>query len=1120
MCQPVVFPARGISGAAVALTLFLCPIVAPAQDNAGADLFEKQIRPLFAQHCYVCHSAASQAAMSGLRLDAEEDFRKGGTRGSPVSPEEPGKSLLLRAVAHTDDKLRMPPTGKLSEAEIAVLTRWVQTGAPWGVAAEEASSSEGKFWAFTPPAEPALPKVRNEDWIRASLDRFILAALEEKGIEPAPPADKRTLIRRATFDLIGLPPTPEEIHAFLEDDRPEAFARVVDRLLSSPRYGERWGRHWLDVARYADSNGLDENLVYKNAYRYRDYVIAAFNKDKPYDQFVHEQLAGDLLPGPVDLQTEFERKTATGFLSLGAKMLAEDDPVKMQMDIIDEQLETTARAFMGLTIGCARCHDHKFDPIPTAEYYSMAGIFKSSKTMEDFDVVATWHEFVLAPADDRERLQAHLDKIEAKQDEIKAVTKPEDLKLVAEGRNKVGDYLLAATEALEYETIKLHAVLEESVEVPPNAVVRKAGGLDRGNVNRTLEKGKANIPEGKDETQDEDEDKAVSKDPYFAEYDLELEKAGDYQIDLLDSETGQGTADLYINGELMKTGLEPITNRAASPDAGGWSPLGVFRFRSGINTVRLEHASRFPYFEKLLVAPNPLPAGAPIPKTLDQLAREFDVNSSFLKQWVERLRRSKGAPASVFFGWHAFGTDQTLDEWASPAAELFRDFDPSNREELAARYGVLFRRAVDQWQELYPDGEVDFTKGERYKKGEDDRKLPDPGLEAIRKVLYEKYGPFRPPPDSKQYFPAEAQAQIARLEEERKALEDATPEHPRAMGVTEGEIADIPIHIRGSHWSLADKLEPRGFLRAVSHGDPPAVPETESGRLHLARWLTDEDHPLTSRVMVNRVWRWHFGRGIVPSTDNFGRLGDRPSNQPLLDWLAVRFIDSGWSIKNLHRLIMLSSSYRMSTAYDAKAAAVDPENTLLWRTNRRRLEAEAVRDAVMALSGGLDDSMGGSILSFKDREYVDNTLRQGKVGYDRTLRSVYMPVVRSSLYNVFQAFDFADPSVLNGNRHSTVVAPQALFMMNGSIVMEHTEKMAASLLARDDLDDAGRLGSAYEKIFARLPDQNEIDRALTFLHRIDTTLNGREPDAEERRLRSWQTLCQALVASSEFIYLD
>ena len=344
------------------------------------------------------------------------------------------------------------------------------SGHPSSTAAAELSPQ--KYWAFIPP-EPGAPHVQNADWVKSPIDAFVLAGLEAKKLKPAPPADKRALIRRATFDLTGLPPTPEEIHAFLDDEAPDAYAQVVDRLLASPRYGERWGRHWLDVARYADSNGLDENLVYRNAFRYRDYVIQAFNKDKPYDQFVREQLPATCCRPRQDLATTYERWTATGFLSLGAKMLAEDDPVKMEMDIVDEQLDTTSRAFMGLTVGCARCHDHKFDPIPQADYYSLAGIFKSSKTMENFKVVATWHEYVLAPPEDRERLKALLEKIEGEeQRELTALLRRENRKLSAEARQKLGAYLLAASDVLRYEQISLKPVLSAGKNAPPGAASR------------------------------------------------------------------------------------------------------------------------------------------------------------------------------------------------------------------------------------------------------------------------------------------------------------------------------------------------------------------------------------------------------------------------------------------------------------------------------------------------------------------------------------------------------------------------------------------------------------------------------------------------------------------------
>ena len=1092
------------------LPLFALACGAYAQPTDAAGIFEKQIRPLLIRRCQTCHSAAN-AAMGGLRLDSEEGLRKGGGRGMVVVAGRPDQSLLLRAVSYNDEGLRMPPTGKLSDAEIAALTQWVRMGARWGTAPETAGT--GTHWSFQPISEPPGLVVEDPGWGRSPMDRFVLAALEAKGLGPAPAADKRTLIRRATFDLTGLPPVPAEIRAFLADDSKEAFEKVIERLMASPRYGERWGRHWLDVARYADSNGLDENLVYKNAYRYRDYVIAAFNKDKPFDQFIHEQLAGDLLPASDDLQTMYERWTATGFLSLGAKMLAEDDPVKMRMDIIDEQLETTARAFMGLTLGCARCHDHKFDPISQADYYSMAGIFHSSKTMENFKVVAKWHEYVLASKEDRDRLKDHEEAIQAKTKQIAGITKAENAKLVDAGRQRTGAYLRAAGDALRYKRMNLEPMMPEANPAAADAaMVRPADAFARGNVRRELERGKKNIP-----ASDDDE---KTKGPYFAEYDVEITQAGDYQIDFQDQEKGRGTADLIINGVLVKTGLEPVRNRAASPEVGGWSVAGIFRLEAGRNVIRLEHGSQFPYFEKLLIAPSRLVPGADVPKTLDQLASKYDVNPGFLRQWVERLDRSKGAPNSVFFAWHAFESGETLDGWTSPAKAHFLEFPPARREDLAARYEELFRRSVRRWQALYPESDVDFEKRERYKKDGAERKLPDAGLEEFRKVLYEKFGPFRPPPDSKEYFPRPKQDELAAREKEKEALVDATPEFPRAMGVTEGaDIGDIPIHLRGSHWTLGETV-PRRFLGGITGSEQPAVLANASGRLQLAQWLTNRSHPLTSRVMANRIWRWHFGKGIVASTDNFGRLGDPPSNQPLLDWLALRFIDGGWSVKKMHRLIMLSSTYQMSTAANAKAAEIDPENRLHWRANRRRLEVEAIRDAIVAMARDLDFTMGGSMLTYKDREYVANTKKKGDIDYDRNLRAVYMPVVRSSMYDLFMAFDLPDSSTANGDRNSSVVAPQALFMMNGSILLKSTRKMAESLLATSGIDDGARVRLVYEKAFGRLPSRHETDRALTFVHRIGEALRNRAGDPGDRRLRAWQSFCKSVIASNEFIYLN
>ena len=771
--------------------------------SAAIDRFEKKVRPLLAARCWQCHGPEKRKG--GLRLDTAEAIGAGGDSGPAVVPGNPRESRLIAAIGYAGE-LKMPPKGKLSDAEVAELTEWVRAGAVWpGTDTPRSSSAtqpaggllfseeQKAFWAFQPPRDSVPPEVKATGWPTSPIDRFILKALEEKELAPAPSTDKRTLIRRATFDLTGLPPTPEEVDAFLYDQSAEAFATVVDRLLASPHYGERWARHWLDLARYADSNGMDENVAYANAFRYRDYVIRAFNADKPYDQFVMEQIAGDQFPPDADEALNYDHLTATGFLVIGPKMLAEDDPVKMEMDIIDEQVDTVGRVFMGLTLGCARCHDHKFDPIPTADYYALAGIFKSTKSMQNHKVVAMWNERALAPDEGRSRLEAH----------------------------------------------KKHVARLE-------AEIKKLAG----------------------------------------------------------KKTGSGQTE------------------------------AVRRLR-------------------------------------DELAE--------------------------------------LQKHAPPIAEV--------------------------------------------------------------------------------------------------------------MSVEDQAITNLRIHVRGNHLTLGEEV-PRSFPRIVAGENQPPLESSRSGRLELAAWLTGPSHPLTARVMVNRLWLWHFGEGLVGSPDNFGRLGEKPVNLDLLDWLSRRFVASGWSIKAMQRLIMLSSTYRMSTRFDPHAAQADPENRLHWRTSRRRLDAEAIRDAILAVSGELDLGMGGSVLTEKSHAYVNSTTKTGGAVYAVKRRSVYLPVIRSGLYDVFQAFDFADPSASNGKRIPTTVAPQALFMMNDQVVLKGSAAMAGRLLARPGLDDEGRARQAYLTAYGRPPTDKEFARACDYLRRFAATLESQGVGSEARPLRAWQALCQAIIAASEFIYLN
>ena len=810
--------------AIAALSLPIAPawsadeVVNPRENPTDEDIrfFETKIRPLFANHCNDCHGEDTQE--SDLRLDSLAAMLTGGKAGPAIVPGKPKGSLVATAVSYQDNDLKMPPDEKLSEQQIKDLTRWIEMGAPHPDSGKVSAArpqnqvdiEEGrKHWAFQPLVKPAVPATDTP--VQNPIDAFINARLAAQHLRPNTAADKRTLIRRATYDLTGLPPIPAEIDAFLADESEAAFTRVVDRLLESPHYGERWGRHWLDVARYADSNGLDENVAHGNAWRYRDYVVESLNNDKPYDEFVVEQLAGDLLDSGDDLSLRHERLIATGFLVLGPKVLAEVDKAKLEMDIVDEQLDTVGRSLMGLTLGCARCHSHKFDPIGHDDYYALAGIFKSTRTMETLKTIARWNEHSIARPEDTARLDEYTQRISNKKQQI--------------------------------------------------------------------------------ETQ------------------LALAK---------------------------------------------------------------------------------------------------------------------------------------------------RDLKP-------------------------PTGET-------------------------------------VPQDIEKQFPAETQAELQKLREELKQLEATPPDMPTAMGVAEGEIADTSIHLRGSHLTLGEVV-PRRFPRVLARDDQTDLPDDRSGRLEFARWLTDGNHPLTARVMVNRIWRWHFGRGLVDTVDNFGLQGSPPTHPQLLDWLAVQFMESGWSIKAMHRLIMSSDVYQRDSGFNADNVQIDSANRFYWRCNIRRLEAEAIRDAMLAVSGTLDLTTGGSLLTTKNREFLFNHTSQDKSSYaDIRRRSIYVPVIRNHLYDVFQLFDYTDASVLKGDRDTSTIAPQALFLMNSDLVTELTGSMADRLMSLETTRES-RINRLFLEAYGRPVTDEEAERASQFLVKFEKLVSQQAGQADVPTAEAWQALCQSIVLSSEFVYI-
>jgi len=720
---------------------------ATATADAGGQFFREQVEPILREHCYRCHSRSAEKQSGGLWLDSPEGLAVGGDSGAVVVPGHPEKSLLVRAVNYAD--LEMPPDGKLPAEKIAVLQQWIARGAVDPRVAQQVpggteDQATASLWSLEPVVRPRPPQVADAPWVHNAIDRFILRRLEEAEIEPVAPAGRTALLRRVYFDLIGLPPAPQDVERFLADESPAAFANLVDRLLASPQFGERWGRHWMDVVRYADSVGGGGNLVFDNAWRYRDEIIRAINEDRPYDRFLMQQIAGDLLPasGP---QERSRQIIATGFLAIGRKELPEYDKEKLKMDVVDEQIDTVGKALLGLSLGCARCHDHKFDPVSTTDYYALAGIFESTQTL---------------------------------------------------------------------------------------------GGR-------------------------------------------------------------------------------------------------------------------------------------------------------------------KGGPIST---------------WVR----------------------------VD---------------------------LPDKSGQAI-------------------------------------AVHDVN------------KSADARIRIRGDAHRRGDAV-PRGFVGAITDR-PVRLSNEQSGRLELARWIASADNPLTARVMVNRIWHWLFGRGLVATTDNFGVRGSRPTHPDLLDWLAAQFVEDGWSIKQTVRRIVLSRTYQLGSRPSAAAAAGDLGNRLCWQHRRRRLEAEVIRDAMLAISGRLDRQQYGKTLTFTGR--LDES-KEKKLDADPwRRRSVYLPRYREDKQiEVMEAFDAAHPALVTGTRTHTTVPAQALYLMNSPFVSDQALALAKRLL-RLPIDDQERIDRLYLEALSRPASDEErmADRKFlnSFVQLAGKGDDGSQPDDAAARRQAWAALCQTILASNEFLFVQ
>ena len=1028
--------------------------------DEGIEFFEKKIRPVLIEHCYKCHSAEAEEKrkLKGkLRLDLREAIRGRGESGVlSVVPGKPDESNLYRAITYLDPELVMPPKTRLAKGVVADFKRWIEMGAPdprdGRLAKAEAKridfAEARKFWAFRKPSEPVLPEVRAGAWPREDLDFFILAQLETNQLKPAPAAAKRTLIRRATYDLTGLPPTMEEIADFLADESPDAFRRVVDRLLASPHYGEKWGRHWLDVARYADSNGLDENLAYVNAFRYRNYVIDAFNEDKPYDQFVREQIAGDLLkPSGDEPETaRHARHIATGFLSVGAKMLAEDDGRKMEMDIIDEQLDTLGRAFMGMTLGCARCHDHKFDPIPTSDYYALAGILKSTHTMDNHKVVAQWHEIEVGTAALRAK-QAEVDKAVGGQkkaiDQFKAGTTDHVLQ---QARKHAADYLIQAliqsrkSGQIEFAIAQLE---DKTKRDQAEFILIEAETFTRGNGLRSNE----NYGEGIGIL--------ISSGPTEVEYDVTVAKAGNYDLHIRYAAQMARPGKLRVNGDLVNKKATGSVTGTWYPDSQTWHLEGTFPLNTGKNVIKFSWPTPTPHIDKLLFMPVDKPVHGEAFKTTH-------LHATFSKQWVEAVKQA------------AKDAKSTLNEWRAYLDDPLKPIDDAEIESIRDRFA---------------------------KTAEGD---------PLHQLVHKKDGPFKMPKEVEKLFTKADQDKLKQLQAKLGEIEKTRPATPKAMAVREGKVQNLKVHLRGDYMTQGE-LAPRGYLQVIANKNASAPPKDGSGRAGFAKWLTG-DNPLTARVMANRIWLWHFGQGIVRTPDNFGTLGLRPTHPELLDWLALRFVESGWSVKQMHRIIMNSAAYRMSTEFSEQAYEMDPDNKLWWRFNRRRLQAEEVRDSLLVTGDSIEWGMKDQLMGYNPRQYVSQNDHPYFFGSSRT---VYLPVIRSGTFDVLQAFDFGDPAVIQGQRSSTVGAAQALFMMNHDLVAKASGRLAKRAGGNPNL--VGATHQLYADILRREPNEKETLRAVQF---VSQALDQAEADPPKTTEQAWLSLARVLFSSNEFMFLD
>jgi cytochrome c553 len=1057
-------------------------------DAAAIEFFEKEVRPVLVSRCYECHSAKSEKLEGGLRLDSRHAAIAGGDTGPAIVPNNPDESLLIDAINY-GEVYEMPPKSKMPANEIAVLTKWVALGAPWPQ--EEVATTDhlkvfdltgrrAAHWCWQPVRDPTPRPVQLQSRPQRSLDNFILAKLEEAGLTPAAPADKRTLIRRAYFDLIGLPPSPAEVNAFLLDESPHAFEKVLDQLLDSPHFGERWARHWMDLMRYAETYGHEFDFAIPHAHKYRDYLIRALNADVPYDRFVMEHIAGDLLHPPRLHPTEGynESVIATSSWWLGEATHAPVDVLGDEAGRIDNQIDVFSKAFLGLTVACARCHDHKFDAISTQDYYALAGFLQSSRRAE-------------AVLDRDGKIAVAAAQLKTLKQQADAVVREAYANDDASGEIFTR-YLLAAREALRRGSTD-KAAPSPSDNVDAARLARWIAALSHADLKERSHplyawQLLANAPDAN----------------AFNKIHSTLKSESGAAVDLAEQYPRLSGFDdfdgWFVTGDAFGCGLTGQGEWDAKQATASLLRPGTAN--SGRIARGLQGTLRSPTFT--LEHPNIYyrikGEGVKIRLVVDGYFMDtnsallfkgftFDVNSPDKFTWyrqaddVGRYLGHRGYIEVLDYGDGSVEIDEIRFSNEGPPAEPFDSvtakvlsLETNSIEEVAQAFGSA-------WQSVRSAHE-------------------SPSLwnwVASNDLL---------PVNSKVI----EQLAVTRDQMQQVAL----PSTERVLSLTDGTAENQRIYVRGNQRTLG-KEAPRQMLTALVR--EPVERDSGSGRLQLAQQIVDPSNPLTARVMVNRMWHHLTGRGIVASTDNFGVLGQTPTHPELLDHLAAEFMREGWSVKRMLKHIMLSSTYQMASTPDEAGDARDPQNLLLHRARIRRLQGEVIRDSILAISGRLDPTVFGPSVPIHVTSFMEGRGRPKESGPldGNGRRSLYIEVRRNFLSPMMLAFDSPIPFSTVGRRNASNVPAQALILMNDPFVVEQAKLWAKRIIA-DQRTVEARINAMYLTAFSRPPSAEEIAEATAFLHDQAAAL-GLLSDQVADDEGVWTDLCHVLMNVKEFVFL-